>query len=251
MMLNVRTTFNCNLDCSYCLNKEFRARYKKFSHSVIPVHCISQIIKEHDIDAITFCGHGETVLAQNFKELFLEATKHVKKIKLISNGSGRKIEWWNILLDEIPDGIEYDILLSLHLSQNNADSIKNIIELMKEKNKARKYNLIPTVLCPLSIKDVDRFLEIKENDPDFFYHISVIPNVFEKELHPKLFCLIKYEIKPGQFCCGVHYDLKNGICEEDLNTVNIDIGKDGKLHIFRINHNYTYTNIENDFAPLS
>jgi len=215
------------------------------------VHSISRIIKDYDIDAITFCGHGETVLAENFRELFLEATRYVKRIKLISNGCGRNLEWWNTLFDEMPDGVEYVIILSLHLSQNNIDCIKSIVSLIREKIVSRKYKIFPTVLCPLSIKDVDRFLEIKENDPDFFYSIEVIPNIYEKELRQKLFSLIKYEIKPYQYShSSHHYDFESGICEEDLNTVNIDVGNNEKIHIFKINHNYTCTNIENDFAPL-
>jgi len=249
MRLNVRTTFNCNLSCEYCISKEFRVKNEKLLYEV-PSDCISRIVKEYAADVITFCGHGETVLAKNFKELFLEAARHVKKIELVSNGSGRKLEWWDSLLDEMPDGIECKIILSLHPSQGNADSIKKIVGLMKEKADARKYAIVPVVLCPLSIKDVDRFLEIKESDPDFFYQITVIPNIYERELKPKIHSLIKYEINPLQLAWNEpYYDLKSRICEVDLNTVNVDIGKDGKLHIFKINPDYTYTNIENDFAP--
>jgi len=249
MRLNIRTTFNCNLNCEYCISKEFRDKNEKLLYDV-PVDCISRIIKEYAVGIITFCGHGETVLAKNFKELFLEASKHVKKIELVSNGSGRKLEWWDSLFNEMPDGIEYKIILSLHPSQNNADSIKKILDLIKEKSNARKYTIIPVVLCPLSIKDVDRFLEMKENDPDFFYHITVIPNIYERELKQKIHSLIKYEINPLQLSYDEpYYDLKSRICEVDLNTINIDMGKDGKLHIFKINHDYTYTHIENDFAP--
>lgn len=246
--MNVRTTFECNLGCEYCISKKFRAKNKKSLYEV-PASIIPQIVKEYDVDTVTFCGHGETVLAKNFKELFLEAAKHVRKIELISNGSGRNIEWWESLFDDMPDGIEYKIILSLHPSQNNACSIKKILGLMEEKANSRKYAIVPVVLCPLSIKDVGKFLEIKENDEDFFFRITVIPNIYERELKPKTHSLIKYEIHPMQLAYDEpYYDLKTGICEVDLNTINVDIGKEGKPHIFKINPNYTYTHIENDFA---
>jgi len=249
MKLIIRASFKCNLSCEYCLDKNRLSFVKSNGWSYeAPANIISDIVKEYDIDDITFCGHGETVLAKNFKELLFEAARRVKRIEIISNGCGRNLKWWDSLFDEMPDGIEYNIILSIHPSQGNAAPIKSIVDLIKEKNKSRKYGFVPSILCPLSIKDVDKFLEIKENDPEFFYNIILISNIYEKEQRPKLFSLIKYEIKPYQADFNDFNEPgPNGFCKHELNSVNIDMGKDGKLHIFKINHDGTYTNIENGF----
>jgi hypothetical protein len=250
MRLNVISACRCNLSCEYCIVKEFKVGIENQVRN-IPLCCISQIVKEYNVNVVNFCGCGETVLAENFKELFLEAAKYVQKIELVSNGNGRDIKWWDSLFDEMPEGVEYKIILSLHPSQNNADSIKRIFDLIKEKSNMRKYTIIPAIVCPLSIKDVDKFLEIKENEQDFFYNITIISNIYERNLKSKIYNLIKYEIKPVQFIhSNFYYDLKSYICEADLNTVNITMDKDGKLHFFKINADYTRTPIENSFVAL-
>lgn len=122
---HIEPTSKCILECPLCDRTWFYEKFKKrLTHEIDIDHLITFFAK--DSPEITMCGNnGDPIYHSKFHNLCSALKKINCKIKIVTNGSGKKKEWWKKLCsilsseDEITFSID-GLQDTNHLYRKNA-----------------------------------------------------------------------------------------------------------------------------------
>ena len=94
---HIEPTSKCLLECSLCDRTWFYEKFKKRLNHEIDIEQLLKFFKGHS-PTVSMCGNnGDPIYHSKFHELCSELKKINCKINVMTNGSGKKKEWWTKL----------------------------------------------------------------------------------------------------------------------------------------------------------
>lgn len=100
--IQLEITRRCPLECPKCSRQKDKGRYT--SNVDMPVSFIENFLKNNSYEYIHLCGKlGDPIYHPKALEFVKICKKYSKKLRLNTNGSGKKISWWEEYYSIISD----------------------------------------------------------------------------------------------------------------------------------------------------
>jgi sulfatase maturation enzyme AslB (radical SAM superfamily) len=136
---HIEPTSKCILECPLCDRTWFYEKFKRRLTQDINIDHLVNFLKDHE-PSVYMCGNnGDPIYHAKFHELCRRLKKIKSKIYIVTNGSGKKKDWWRKLCEILTreDTIEFSIdglKDTNHLYRINSkwDSVMDAIEVVTE-----------------------------------------------------------------------------------------------------------------------
>lgn len=136
---HIEPTSKCLLECPLCDRTWFYEKFKKRLNHEINIDHLIKFFNGHSPNVLMCGNNGDPIYHSKFHELCLALKKNNSTIKITTNGSGKKKEWWTKLCSILDkkdsltfsiDGLED----TNHLYRKNAkwNSIMEAIEIIRK-----------------------------------------------------------------------------------------------------------------------
>lgn len=148
--LNIDMTFRCPLQCPLCMRNRSGGAKKVKQSKDITVESFYKLCQEFKI--IHMCGQiSDPIYHPNFLELLEMARKHSsEKLSIMTNGSGKKKEWWekayalsdnNVYWHFALDGLTQEVA-NIYRINTNFNDVMNAMKLGVKLNKNIRWKFI-------------------------------------------------------------------------------------------------------------
>ena len=100
--IQIEITRRCPLECPKCSRQKDKGKYT--SNVDLPVEFIENFLKNNSYEYIHLCGKlGDPIYHSDALNFIKMCKQYCKKMRLNTNGSGKKLTWWQDYYDIISD----------------------------------------------------------------------------------------------------------------------------------------------------
>ncbi len=90
--IHIELTSRCRLSCPNCERTRFRGEYKIKD---LPLELVFRMAENPNFNKIMLCGNlGDPIYHPNFFEVVQKIKESGKALRIVTNGSGKKLGWW-------------------------------------------------------------------------------------------------------------------------------------------------------------
>lgn len=134
--IHMELTNRCRIACPKCIRTQLSELGELKRHDM-PLE-VAKLYANSDYQRFMFCGtYGDPIYHPNFLEIIKEFKKNKKRVKIITNGTGKKPEFWDELFDmlEFQDHLVFSIdglrdtagLYRVHMSPEDHDKLVEVM----------------------------------------------------------------------------------------------------------------------------
>lgn len=231
----------CPFRCPYCCSRggDITNIGDLTGHiASVPTLRVLQILEEEKIDCVSFCGYGEPTMCPNIDSALCILLSTGIRVEFLTQVTNKSPDWWESTIRSCGKSCKLLLLPSVHFVENN---VVECIKLFQRVEKLQSEGFDGLEFQPLFLIDkpsMANFVKYYDRYYNRFnqfwksggirysnYLTEEERNVLIDRYGDRLSSLAKFEDVETR---DIFEPVKKNLCHFDLNTLNLEVTKDGK-----------------------